>query len=131
MSVNKWIGIGNLTRDPELKYTPAGKAVCNFSVACNEKFGDNERTEYVNIVAWEKLAEICGKYLEKGNPVYIEGRLATRSYVDRDGNKKYVTEVVAFQMQMLGGGKRQETEEGARPQATRAATPHDDDDIPF
>lgn len=107
MSVNKWIGIGNLTKDPELRYTPQGTAVCNFSIACNERFKDKsgqqqEKVEYVNIVAWKQLAETCGKYLHKGKQVYIEGSLQTRKWQDRDGNDRYTTEIVANQMQMLG-----------------------------
>ena len=108
MSVNKWIGIGNLTRDPELKYTPAGTAVCNFSIACNERFKtkdgeQQEKVEYVNIVAWRQLAEVCGKWLTKGKQVYVEGRLTTRKWQDRDGQDRYTTEIEITQMQMLGG----------------------------
>jgi len=108
MSVNKWIGIGNLTRDPELKYTPAGTAVCNFSIACNERFKtkdgeQQEKTEWVNIVAWRQLAEVCGKWLTKGKQVYVEGRLTTRKWQDRDGQDRYTTEIEITQMQMLGG----------------------------
>ena len=107
MSVNKWIGVGNLTRDPELRYSAAGTAVCNFSVACNESYKDRdgnrqEKVEYINIVAWRQLAEICGKYLTKGKQVYLEGKIQTRSYDDRDGNKRYITEIVVDEMQMLG-----------------------------
>ena len=107
MGVNKWIGVGNLTRDVELKYTPSGTAVCSFSIACNESCKDKdgvrqEKVEYVNIVVWRQLAEICGKYLHKGKQVYIDGKLQTRKYQDRDGNDKYITEIVADQMQMLG-----------------------------
>jgi single-strand DNA-binding protein len=108
MSVNKVILVGNLGKDPELKYTPSGAAVANFSMALSEKYKDKdgnpqEKTEWVNIVAWKNLAEICGKYLTKGKQVYIEGRIQTRSYDDRDGVKKYITEIVANNMQMLGG----------------------------
>lgn len=108
MSVNKCIFIGNLGKDPEIRYTPSGDAVCNFSIACSEKYKDksgqqHEKTEWINIVAWRQLAEICGKYLTKGSQVYIEGKLSTRSYDDRDGNKRYVTEIVADQVRMLGG----------------------------
>lgn len=107
MSVNKCIFVGNLTKNPELKYTPQGTAVCTFSIACNERFKDRdgnkqERVEYINIVAWRQLAEICGNFLQKGKQVYIEGKIQTRSYDDRDGNKRYITEIVADQMQMLG-----------------------------
>ena len=107
MSVNKVILVGNLGKDPELRYTPSGAAVATFSMATTERFKDRdgnrqEKTEWHNIVAWRQLAEICGKFLHKGKQVYIEGKIQTRSYDDRDGNKKYITEIVADQMQMLG-----------------------------
>jgi single-strand DNA-binding protein len=106
-SVNKVILIGNLGKDPELRYTPGGAAVVNFSIATNEKWKDKEgnpqeRTEWHNIVLWGRLAEIANDYLRKGSPVYIEGRLQTRNWEDRDGNKRYTTEIVGMQMQMLG-----------------------------
>jgi len=108
MSVNKVILVGNLGKDPELRYTPSGAAVASFSLATSERFKDRngemqEKTEWHNIVAWRQLAEICGKFLHKGKQVYIEGKIQTRSYDDRDGNKRYITEIVADQMQMLGG----------------------------
>lgn len=107
MSVNKAILVGNLGKDPELRYTPSGTAVATFPIATTERFKDREgnrqeRTEWHNIVAWRQLAEICGKYLHKGKQIYIEGKIQTRSYDDRDGNKRYITEIVADQMQMLG-----------------------------
>jgi len=107
MAVNKCILVGNLGKDPELRYTASGTAVCNFSLATTERYKDRdgnsqEKTEWHNIVAWRQLAEICGKYLSKGRQVYIEGKIQTRSYEDRDGNKRYTTEIVADQMQMLG-----------------------------
>lgn len=107
MSVNKVILVGNLGKDPELRYTPSGAAVATFSLATTERYKDRdgnrqEKTEWHNIVAWRQLAEICGKFLHKGKQVYIEGRIQTRSYDDRDGNKRYITEIVADQMQMLG-----------------------------
>lgn len=110
MSVNKVILVGNLGKDPELRYTPSGAAVATFSLATTERYKDRdgnrqEKTEWHNVVAWRQLAEICGKYLHKGKQVYIEGKIQTRSYDDRDGNKRYMTEVVADQMQMLGSKK--------------------------
>lgn len=107
MSVNKVILVGNLGKDPELRYTPSGTAVVTFSLATTERYKDRdgnrqEKTDWHNIVAWRQLAEICGKYLHKGKQVYIEGKIQTRSYDDRDGNKRYITEIVADQMQMLG-----------------------------
>lgn len=156
MSVNKVILVGNLGKDPELRYTPSGAAVATFSLATSERFKDKsgemqEKTEWHNIVAWRQLAEICGKYLHKGKQVYIEGRIQTRSYDDKDGNKRYITEIVADQMQMLGrvgednGGHARTSSE---PRQSRSASPatgqrtpayedfadppfNPDDDIPF
>lgn len=107
MSVNKVILVGRLGKDPELRYTPSGTAVVTFSMATTENYKDRdgnrqEKTEWHNIVAWRQLAEICGKFLHKGKQVYIEGKIQNRSYDDRDGNKRYITEIVADQMQMLG-----------------------------
>ena len=98
-SVNKAILIGNLGRDPELRYTPSGRAVANFSIATSERWkgqdGENqEKTEWHNIVLWGRQAEIAKEYLSKGSPVYIEGRIQTRSYDDKNGVKKYITEIV-------------------------------------
>ena len=147
MSVNKAILVGNLGKDPELRYTPSGTAVCTFSLATTDRFKNRqgeqqERTEWHNIVVWAGLAEICGKYLTKGKQVYIEGRIQNRSYDDRDGNKRYITEVVASEMQMLsragdagGGGGRPAAEYGqpaAPPSAASQEPPFNpDDDIPF
>jgi single-strand DNA-binding protein len=106
--VNKVILVGNLGADPELRYTPSGTAVCNFRVATNESYKDREgnmveKTEWHNVVAWDRLAEICGEYLKKGKSVYVEGSLQTRQWEDQDGNTRYTTEVKAREMQMLGG----------------------------
>ena len=140
MSVNKWIGIGNLTKDAEIRYTASGTAVCNFSIACNEKFKNKqgeqqESVEFVNIVTWSALAEICGKYLTKGKQVYICGKLQTRSYDDRDGNKKYITEIVANEMQMIGPKGNDSTQnENVTAQGvadTFGGQFQDDSDIPF
>jgi single-strand DNA-binding protein len=106
-SLNKVMLIGNLGKDPELRYTASGVAVATFSIATNESWKDQdgnaqERTEWHNIVAWRKLAEICGEWLKKGKKVYIEGRLQTRSYDDKNtGQKRYITEIVADNMIML------------------------------
>ena len=105
--LNKAILIGNLGRDPEVRYTPGGLAVANFSLATSEtwtnKEGEKEtRTEWHKIVAWGRLGEICGEYLSKGRQVYIEGRIQTREWEDREGNKRYTTEINASQMIMLG-----------------------------
>lgn len=106
--VNKAIIIGRLGQDPEIRYFQDGTAVANFSVATSEEWKDKEsgekreRTEWHRIVAFKRLAEICGQYLSKGRQVYIEGRIQTREWEDRDGNKRYTTEIVASTMQMLG-----------------------------
>lgn len=105
--INKVILIGNLGKDPELRYTPNSQAVASFSLATTEKWKDKdgqaqERTEWHNIVAWGKQAEICKEYLKKGSPVYVEGRIQHRSYDDKEGNKRYITEIVARSIQMLG-----------------------------
>ena len=151
MAINKAILVGNLGKDPELRYTANGQAVATFSLATTEKFKNKggeqqERTEWHNIVAWGPLAEICGKYLVKGKQVYVEGRIQSRSYDDRDGNKRYITEIVISDMQMLGGRPGEETGggAGARPARAAGATPvrepiavpedapfNPDDDIPF
>jgi single-strand DNA-binding protein len=106
--VNKAILIGNLGKDPELRYTPGGQPTANFSLATTDRWTDKngqkqERTEWHNIVAWGKLAELVNQYLKKGRSAYVEGRIATRSWDDRDGNKKYRTEIIANQIQFLGG----------------------------
>ena len=107
MSVNKVILVGNLGKDPELRYTPSGTAVATFSMATTERYKDRDgnkqtKTEWHNIVAWRQLAEICGKFLHKGKQIYVEGKIQNRSYDDRDGNKRYISEVVINEMQMLG-----------------------------
>lgn len=105
-SVNKAIIVGRLGKDPEIKYTQSGKAVANFSLATEERSNEGgdtkKKTEWHNVVIWDKLAEICGQYLKKGSLVYIEGKLQTRSWEDKDGKKCYTTEIVAHTMQMLG-----------------------------
>lgn len=141
--INKVIIVGNLGRDPEVRYTPSGTAVANFSVATSDEWKDKstgekkERTEWHRIVAWDKLGEICGKYLSKGRQVYVEGRLQTRSYDDKDGVKRYSTEIIAQDVQFLGGNRdasdsgRSGGGGGDREPAGRPSGPPDDDDIPF
>ena len=107
-SVNKCIFIGNLGRDPEIRYMPGGDAVANFSIACTENFKDKsgakqERTEWVRISMFGKLAEIAGEYLKKGSSVYVEGRMQTRKWQNKEGVDQYTTEIIADRMQMLGG----------------------------
>lgn len=106
MNLNKVMLIGNLTRDPEIKNTPSGAAVATFSLATNRVWNDQagqkqEQVEFHNIVAWRRLAEICGQYLKKGSKIYIEGRLQTRDWTGQDGVKRYRTEIIAENMIML------------------------------
>ncbi len=137
-SVNKVILVGRLGQDPEVRFTQGGTAVANVRIATDETWKDQsgerqQRTEWHTVVLWRRLAEICGQYLSKGRLVYIEGRLQTRSWEDREGNKRYTTEVRADNMVMLGG----RSEEGqAAPAAQPAAAAvsdsgTSDDDIPF
>jgi single-strand DNA-binding protein len=109
--VNKVILVGNLGKDPEVRYTPGGQAVANFTIATNENWTDKsgqkqERTEWHRIVVWGKLAELCSEYLAKGRQVYVEGRLQTREWNNKEGAKQYTTEVVANQVVFLSGGER-------------------------
>ena len=107
VSLNKVMLIGNLTRDPELRYIPSGQAVTTFTIAVNRAFNSKagekkEEVAFIRIVAWARLAEICNEYLKKGRPVFVEGRIQTRSWDGPDGNKRYSTEVVADNVQFLG-----------------------------
>ena len=138
-SLNKVQLIGNLGKDPELKYTPSGVAVATFSIATSESWKDQdgnqqEKTEWHNIVAWRKLAEICGEYLKKGKKVYLEGKLQTRNY-EKDGVKRYVTEIVADQLIMLDGGGGSGAGRSNSGSAAESAPAHadvpKDDDLPF
>ena len=134
--------IGNLGKDPELRYTTSGKAVANFSLATSDSWKDadgnaQERTEWHNIVAWQKLAEICGEWLKKGEKVYIEGRIQNRSYDDKNtGQKRYISEVVAENMIMLGGGGARnaaaDNSGGSQAAAAEPSAPASSDaDLPF
>jgi len=140
--------IGNLGSDPELRYTQSGQPVANFNIATNERWTDKsgqqqERTEWHKIVVWGKQAENCEKYLSKGRQVYVEGRIQTRDWEDRDGNKRYTTEIVAQTVQFLsggagagagsGGGRSYDgppSQEGPAPEASFDQS-FNDDDIPF
>jgi single-strand DNA-binding protein len=107
--VNKVILVGNLGKDPEVRHTPQGNAVCNLSVATSESWNDKsgqkqERTEWHRVVVWGKLAELCSKYLQKGRQVYLEGKLQTRAWDDKDGHKRYTTEILATTIQFLSSG---------------------------
>jgi len=137
--VNKVILIGRLGADPEIRYTPSGAEVATFRMATSEawtnKNGEKEeRTEWHRIVAWRGLAKICGEYLSKGKLVYIEGRLRTRNWEDRDGNKRTVTEIEATEMKMLGGpgeGGKKAKGMGEDYPAPAAPSLKEEDDIPF
>jgi single-strand DNA-binding protein len=140
--VNKVILVGNLGADPEIRYTPGGTAVANFRIATTESYKNKEgqkedKTEWHRIVTFGKLAEICGEYLNKGKQVYIEGRIQTSQWEDKEGNKRYTTEIICNQMQMLGrvgdkgtvpAGAPQESSAGAS--GTKEDTA-DFDDVPF
>ncbi len=141
--VNKVILVGNLGRDPEVRHTKTGTAVANFTLATTRRWRDKdgqqqEQTEWHKIVAWDRLAEICTEYLSKGKQVYIEGRLQTRDWEDKEGNKRWTTEIVALEMQMLG--RRGDYESQGSASGATAAEPSggsppgpsgSDDDIPF
>jgi single-strand DNA-binding protein len=134
--VNKVILIGNLGADPEVRYTPSGTSVANFRIATSEQWTNKdgekeERTEWHKIVAWGRLGEICGEYLHKGKQVYIEGKLQTRSWEDRDGNKRYTTEVIAYTMQMLGSAGKGGTSEMNERFSQEEPVTVPEDDIPF
>ncbi len=152
-SVNKVILVGHLGKDPEVKYTPSGTPVAKLAIATNERFKDKDgqwqdRTEWHNVVLWQRLAEIAGEYLKKGSQVYIEGRLQTRSWEDKNTNqKRYATEIVGHDMVLLGGRGQGagagDDSGGGRARAASAsdfdqrapepagATPITDEDIPF
>ncbi len=128
--VNRVILIGNLGKDPEIRHTESGLAIVKFSLATTEgvraeRSKGEDRTEWHNIVAFDKLAEICGKYLHKGKQVYIEGRIQTRDWTDKEGNKRWTTEIIAHVMKMLG------PKEDGQGQREPSKPPVDDDDIPF
>ena len=142
--VNKAILIGRLGRDPEVRYTPDGTAVANFSIATSDEWTDKasgekkERTEWHRIVVFRRLAEICGEYLSKGRQVYIEGKLQTREWQDKEGNKRTTTEIVAFQMQMLGSRGSNQSSGPSSYKAPSESSASDssypapeEDDIPF
>lgn len=146
--LNKAQLIGNVGKDAEVRYTGSGKAVASFSIATSESWRDksgeqHEKTEWHNIVVWDKLAEICGEWVKKGKRVYIEGKIQNRSYDDKDGNKKYVSEIVASEMILLSDNQRGESSESRTeyraPQASAAApkpvsfddTEVVEDDLPF
>ena len=133
--VNKVILVGNLGKDPEVRFTPNGRALAKVPVATSERWTDQdgnkqERTEWHNVVVWGKQAETCGQYLAKGRQVFVEGSIRTRQYDDKDGNKRYITEIVARDVRFLGGGGRGAAETGGVPTGEDASGPPEDD-IPF
>jgi len=143
-SLNKVMLIGNLGKDVETKLLPNGDAVCNFSIACSESWKDKntgekvEKTEWINVVAFRKLAEICDKWLSKGSKVYVEGKYQTRKWTDKDNNDRWSTEVLIHDMQMLGGKQMDQDNQSQNAPASQAqAAPAPaadnsfDDDIPF
>ena len=143
--VNKVILVGNLGVDPEMRYTPSGAGVCEFRLATNESWTDRqgqkqERTEWHRVVVWGKRAEVCSKYLSKGRQAYVEGKLRTRSWEDREGNKKFTTEIIANDVQFLSGGGGGGGSRGGGSDQPPPAEPDfgdfggggsPDDDIPF
>src|SRR3989337_1218754 len=144
MSVNKAILIGNLGKDPEVRFTANGRAVARFPIATSEVWNDaegnrQERTEWHNIIVWGKQGESCGQYLAKGRQVFVEGSIRTRTYDDKSGNKRYITEIVAQRVRFLGGGGGGGGASGAEGEPTpppaakppAGPPPPLDDDIPF
>lgn len=125
-SANVCLLIGHLGKDPELRYTPSGKAVATFSMATTEKYKDKEETQWHKIAVWNKLGEVCGEYLKKGTLVFIEGKITYKSWEDKEGNKRQTTEIVAYKMQILSGGKK-----GGQSGNSDSAPGISDDDIPF
>lgn len=141
MTVNKVILVGNLGKDPEVRYTQSGRAVARFPIATSEFWNDQEgnrqeRTEWHNIIVWGKQGETCAQYLAKGRQVFVEGSIRSRSYDDKSGNKRYITEIIAQRVRFLGGGggtriaPEGEGESPGEPMAGEQSPPPDDD-IPF
>ena len=128
--MNKWIGCGRITKDIEIRYTQSGKAVAGFSLAINEGYGEKKRTEYVDCVAWEKLAENLAQYQSKGSLVLVMGRLQKRSYEAQDGSKRYVTEVVAQDIEFMGSKPQGVAQEPSGANSFGSEVP-DDSDISF
>lgn len=145
-SVNKVIIVGNLGRDPETRYTPSGDAITNIAVATTETWKDKntgekkELAEWHRITFYRRLAEVAGQYLKKGSQIYVEGRLQTRKWTDKEGVERYTTEIIADTMQMLGGGPKQADDDSTPPRQQQQAPAKKqpapnfsdmDDDIPF
>lgn len=137
MSFNKILIVGNLGRDPELRYTPQGDPVCSFSLATNEKRKDKggdlqDHTTWFKVTLWGKKAEAAAQFLVKGRPVYIEGRLRVEEWTDRDGKSRHTLEVNGTEMQFIGGGQQSsESKTKAESEDRFDSTPPDDNDVPF
>lgn len=141
MSVNKVILVGNVGKDPEVKYLDNGVAVCNFSLATSETYNNKNgekvtQTEWHNIVLWRKLAEIAETYVKKGMQIYVEGQIRTRSWEDKDGVKRYTTEILGTTMQMLGrkadnASESQASTAATQPAASESPATEETDDLPF
>jgi single-strand DNA-binding protein len=138
-SLNKCLFIGNLTKEPEIKYMSNGDAVANCSIACNETWKDKsgnkqERVEYVNLVFYRKLAEIVGEWCHKGQSIYVSGKMVTRKWQDKSGNDRYTTEIVCDELQMLGGKQGASNSESKPAKQSESSSSSWDDiesDIPF
>jgi single-strand DNA-binding protein len=133
--LNKCLLIGRLGKDPETRYTPQGDAVVTFSMATDESYKNKDgektqKTEWHNIVVWRKLAEICGQYLTKGSLIYVEGKIQTRMWEDKEGQKHYKTEIVIDTMRMLGGGSGDDKNSAGKRERQEEA-PQQDEDVPF
>ena len=138
--INKVILVGNLGKDPDMRYTAGGDAVANLSIATSESWNDNqtgekkEKTEWHRVVFFRRIAEVCGEYLKKGSSIYIEGSLRTRDWEDDQGNKRYTTEIIGREMQMLGGRRSEDTMDQSPQMINPSPQPQEglvDDEIPF
>ncbi|MGC9373410.1 MAG: single-stranded DNA-binding protein [Bacteroidales bacterium] len=139
MGVNKVILVGNVGKDPDVRHLDSGVSVASFPLATSETYRNKEsqkvtNTEWHNIVVWRGLAEVVEKYVKKGDPLYLEGKIRTRSYDDKDGNKKYITEIVVDNMQMLGSKQSNDNDsssEEKQPETDIETPPQEEDDLPF
>jgi len=139
MGVNKVILVGNVGKDPDVRHLASGVSVASFPLATSETYRNKENekvtnTEWHNIVVWRGLAEVVEKYVKKGDPLYIEGKIRSRSYDDKDGNKKYITEIIADNMQMLGSKQSNDNDsssEEKQPETDIETSPQEEDDLPF
>jgi single-strand DNA-binding protein len=139
MGVNKVILVGNVGKDPDVRHLASDVSVASFPLATSETYRNKENekvtnTEWHNIVVWRRLAEVVEKYVKKGDPLYIEGKIRSHSYDDKDGNKKYITEIIADNMQMLGSKQSNDNDsssEEKQPETDIETTPQEEDDLPF